>query len=329
MITGVAVAGHRVFVASMNDNDPSADPTWRVRVVSDDLADVGPSQIALAHPQHVSLSGLGLSSDGRGGLAWDEASGCRFVALGGDGAPSAPPVLVGDEHCYWLAPTATGFLAFSSPSFTLTSLTLLRLGPDGALLGTAAVGLPDQGPSSYPLGRARLDDGSFLFAWRDGASVRAARVGEGGALLAPPTTLFPVGGDVDFAMTSVGDHALVAWSPDVSLGEVRSATLGADGTLGPETPLATEPQALYRLTIGAVPGGALVVWSGGVGELAHLGVQPVDASGAAHGDAVTIASPPSPWDARVVGTPAGAMVVYGGEQPGTLTQVFAARLACE
>ena len=336
MLTSAAPDGDRVLVASTNDNDPSPDPTFRVRVVSDDLATIDPSQAVLSRPQQSSYSGMSLAagSGHRAGIAWDEYDGCRFVALGPDGAASAAPVGITTSWCYWLSPTASGFTAMSSPLGSLAPLTLLTLDPGGNVVGSQPDVVPPDPADTYPLDRARFEDGSTLLAWLEGSStIRVQRFSETGEALSQPKALPEpqFGYDTSFALGAVGSSALIAWSSGpLNLGQVLIQPIDEDGNaLGDPSELApADGLFVGRIDLVAARGGALVLWiRGQQGAYDTMTVQPVTTDGVAMGGPVTVPTPPFLLDVRLTTTPLGAMVAYDAEQSAP-TQVFVSRLQC-
>jgi hypothetical protein len=341
-LTGVAVEGDRVFVATTNNNDPSPDPTWRVRVVSADLASVGPSQVVLSRPSSVSFSGLGLAAGGghRGGVAWDESNGCRFIALDTDGSAPAGPVSITGPWCYWPYATADGYTTFVSPSFELAPLALVMLDANGApgKVNSGIVPKPPAPSTTFPLARARLDDGSIALAWAVMPPAPGSPVGLAvqhfqptGDPAAPQGVLTAFAHASTFAMTSVGT-ALLAVGTTVPPGTaVLSQPLDANGvpladaaTLSPD-----DGVAVGRVTATAVPEGALVAWTKGqAGAFDALKVQMTKADGTTMGAAVDIATPPFLGMVALARTGAGVVVAFEAEAPGTPAQVFVTRLVC-
>jgi hypothetical protein len=333
ILTSAAVEGESVFVASSNDNDPSPDPTWRVRVVSGDLQTVGPSQVVLTHPQSVALSGMSLSTSSghHGGIAWDEVNACRFVALAEDGSPAAPPVTVGGDACYWLSATTTGFVAFIAPNFGTGPVSRVTLDASGQVVDKTPDLIPVQ--SIYPLARARFDDGTMLLAWLSGTTIVAQRFGEtGGALSTAKTLLTFNSGPTRVALASLGSSGLVVWAPgDSALGEVDVQPIDEDGNpTGSTTLLApVDGATVAGLDAKPVVGGALVVWAKGApGAADTMTVQAVGTTGAVMGPPVPVPSPQYLQDLRLAPTPAGVVLAFDAELPMTLTQVFVVRLVC-
>jgi hypothetical protein len=334
MLTSVAVDGARVFIASTNNNDPSPDPTWRVRVVSDDLATIGASQAVLTRPQHISYSGLGVAIrfGHRGAIAWDEANGCRFVALGADGSAAATAT-VSDSWCYWLYATSGGFVAMSSPLGSFAPLAMLALDPSGNVLAAHPNVVPPDQATTYPFARTRFDDGSILLAWTESPStVLVQRFSETGESLSQPKALPSFGHDTNLGMASLGSSALVVWSPgDTSPGEVRLMRIDEDGNaLGADTVLAAmDGVPVGRIDVAAIPGGALALWTKGPeGAYDTMTVQAVTNEGAAVGSTFAVPTPKFLLDVRLAVTPAGALVAYDAQLAGALTQVFVSRLVC-
>lgn len=335
MLTSLRADGNHVFVGTMNDNDPSPDPTWRVRVIKDDLSDLGTSHVVMKHPQSVSLSGLGVAigSGHRGAVAWDDAEGCRFVELGPDGAVIASPRPIAKTWCYWPIATQIGFAAFSSPAFTFTPLTLLVMDRQGTVIKRrpdviTSTTTPNQ---TYPRGVAHFDDGTLLVAWSD-VAFYAQHLDTDGNKLGPRAGLTPGGPNARFALASTGSGALIALGlGDAGTGNLlRVEPFDENGhTTGPPVTLVQTNQAIGHVAVARAMGVALVAWSEGQsGAEKTIRVVPVSFDGKPLGAPFVAPSPPFVGNLRLVGTPAGALLVYEAEQPNTLTQVFAERLVC-
>jgi hypothetical protein len=332
-LTGLARDDDRIFVASTNDNDPSPDPTFRVRSASLDLSTLGASEVALTRPQSVSYSGLGIASGfGRhGGVSWDEANGCRFVSFDVNAVPSTP-TKIEDVWCYWAFATESGFIAFASPTFQLSPLELLTLDGAGALISKKSDLTPPESGSSYPLARARFDDGTILLGWSsDFSSTTLQRFSESGDALGAPVHGFPYGPEASLALASLGASGLVAWTPgSANPGQVSVQSIDEDGapnglvsTLAPASGILAG-----RVDVARAGGGALVVWTqGNLGAYHAMVAQPVSAEGIANAPPLTIPAPGYVGTLRVIGLDDGAIVVFEAENAAP-TQVFATRLSC-
>jgi hypothetical protein len=333
LLTSTSVEGSNVFVASLNDDDPSPDPTWRIRVVSGDLQTIEPSQIVLEHLPSVSIAGMSVATSlgHRGGIAWDEGNGCRFIALGEDGSAVAGVEALGDQACYWLTATAAGFVAFSSPSYAAGPLSLITIAPASLDVTPSIIS-----PASFvPLTHALFDDGTLLLGWQSDASVVVQHVDETGTLLSMPLQLIPyMDGSTIVALGSLGSSGLVAWAPGSSSpGEVDVQAIDEDGNpTGPSTLLAASDGATVNaLDVKAVAGGAMVIWAEGVeGEASVMMAQVVTPAGSPLGAPLVVPTPASMavQNVRIAPTPEGIVVAFSGSVPMTPAQVFALRLVC-
>lgn len=332
-LTGMAVEGDGVFVGTMNNNDPSPDPTWRVRWVSGDVENLGPSQVAFKHPQGVSLSGISLSSrlGHRGAIVWDESGGCRFAALSGDGSPSSP-VSITDAWCAWLRATPAGFTAFAAQPFSLDSASFVSLDPSGALLSSKQDVIPGTTSADHGLTRANFEDGSMLIVWRHGdASALAMRLSEAGEALNAPKELSGLSGNARVSIAATGSGALLAYSQAASDYAVRLIPMDKDGNpTGAETTVAEgDGIDVGFVDVASTSSGAMVAWSkGATGSYHTLRARPVTTSGTIDGDALLVPSAQFLGTVKLANTESGLVLLFSGEKAGTLTQVFATRLIC-
>jgi hypothetical protein len=334
LLTSTSVEGSNVFVGSLNDDDPSPDPTWRVRVVSGDLQTIGPSQIALEHLPNVSIAGMSVATSlgHRGGIAWDEVNGCRFVALGEDGSAAGGVEAVGDQACYWLTATTAGFVAFISPSYAAGPLSLVTLTPSSLNTKPNIISTP----SFVPLTHALFDDATLLLGWQSDTSVVVEHVDETGTLLSMPLPLIPYTADSTIvALASLGSSGLVAWAPgDPSPGEVDVQAIDEDGNpTGPSTVLVTASGgvSVSSLDVKAVAGGAMVIWAEGPEGAASLMTAQVVTSAGSPLSAPLFVPTPAPMtvqNVRLAPTPEGVVVAFSGSAPMMQSQVYALRLVC-
>jgi hypothetical protein len=328
-LASVVREGNRVFVGTTNDNDPSPDPTWRVRVIKEDLSDLGTSQVVMKRPQGVSLSSIGIAigSGHRGGIAWDDAQGCRFVELGADGAAITAPHQIANSWCYWPVATQSGFIAFNSPSFTFTPVTLLTMNKHGHVTKTRPDIVTPAASGSSPAGLARFDDGTLLVTWSDGNGVTGQHIDASGNTLAPAAGMSISGPNPRFALGSMGSSALGVESGGAA---VVAEPFDEDGQHSGPPNTFTTSGSVGHVAVARARGAALVAWSEGPSGAYHvLRVQPVHPDGSTLGAPVVASTLPFIGSLRVVGTSTGALVVFEAEKPGTLTQVFAVRLVCQ
>jgi hypothetical protein len=300
---------------------------WRVRAMAPDLSTIGASQIVAKRPQSVSFSGMSLASQSghRGGLFWDESHGCRFVGLEDDASPGASSDLE-STWCYGLGGTDDGFFAFASPAFEAMPLEILTLDASGVLAGKVDV-LPPMNAETFPRGRAKLDDGSWIVVWSElDDTYFAARITLQGAILAGPKMLVSLGDDPRFAISGAGDHALAVWSSDHAPGDILVAKIGAD--------LATEEVSFVGnatpppggVSIRGNADGALVAWSDPSSKT--IQVVRVSESGELVSRAVAVPTPGPSFELRVAPTSFGAGLAFEAIVPGALTQVWATALPC-
>lgn len=326
-LTSLLAEGDRTYFASINNNDPSPDPVWRVRQVAADVSRFGDSQVVAKHPQSVSFSGMSLASANghRGGLFWDESHGCRFVSIQEDGSPGESTEIDPTAWCYGLVATSSGFQAFLAKAFSFEPLTLLTLDANGKLLTSIEV-LEVADAASFPRGRAVLDDGSYLLAFSKDTDYFAARVSPDGEVITPPHSMVSLGAHERFAITSAGAHALAVWSSDHAPGDVLVARLDASGKPEAVTLVGHATPPVLDVTIREYGGGALVAWSDASDDSIH--VARVDVEGNLVAGTIEILAPGAPHDLRVVPTNFGAMVGFAALAPGALTQVWATALPC-
>ncbi len=312
----------------MNDNDPSPDPTWRVRVVRDDLSDLGTSHVVMQHPQGVSLSGIGVAigSGYRGAVVWDDAQGCRFVQLGANGAPTAAPQGITKSWCYWPIATPSGFVLFNSPAFTFAPLRLLSLDKSGQVTQTHPGVINSNVPQTYPAGIAHFNDGSLLVTWRvAGGTIVGQHLDRNGNKLAPQNPMLPISNAVRYAIASMGNLALTVTGDN----HVYTEPFDEDGQNKPPSQLAQVAAGTGHVAVARAGNVALVGWSEGPSGAYHtLRVRPVDFSGKPLGPSVVVSTLSFIGTIRLIGTPAGALVVFEAERPNTPTQVFAVPLVC-
>ncbi|MFO0612604.1 MAG: hypothetical protein U0414_08460 [Polyangiaceae bacterium] len=328
MLTSLLSEGDRAFAASANNNDPSPDPSWRVREVAADLETLGPSQIVAKHPQGVSFSGMSLASQGnhRGALFWDESHGCRFVPILEDGAGGTAAEVDPTAFCYGLSATESGFYAFKSPTFGFMPLTLLSLDASGKVSSEVAV-LPPSLVLTFPRGHARLDDGTLLLAHSESSGAYfGTRISLAGEVISKPHPIVTLGEHPEFAITSAGDHALAVWSSDHAPGDVLVANLDPDGTPNKVTFVGHAKPPTADVAILRYGDGALVAWSDASSDSIY--VVRVSATGDLLTSAIEIAAPGLAHDLRLVPTTYGAMVGFAALAPGGLTQVWVSALPC-
>jgi hypothetical protein len=336
LLSGVAVEGDSVFLGSINDNDPSPDPTWRVRVVSGDLSALGPSQVVMKHGASVSLSGMGIAVGWghRGGVAWDEDNGCRFVSLAADGSAAAAPVHLADSWCYWPYATPDGFTTLVSPSFEFTPLDWYKLDADGIAQKVTLAVIPAAPAPTEPYGRARLADGSLALAWIQGVSadaqIQLQHFSAAGDPLGPVKVLLPLGAATQFTIVALGASVLMVWSPDEG-GALHAQLLDPDGNpTGPDSEVApADGVRVGDIAVTAVGGGALAAWTkGDAGAYKTLTAQALTATGAPTGAPIPVTTPPFLGSVVLAPTPSGVVMAFDAEAAGALTQVFVTRLVC-
>jgi hypothetical protein len=349
LLDDIIVEGRRVLVATYNVTGASgldAPSLWeaRTRVMSDDLATIGPTQVVLAGPNSPGVAHMeGISSavgfGHRGGLGWDEVNGCRFVALAQDGSAAAAPVQVDTpDVCFRLVATKSGFSALTRPFFTPPSLlsdtapmSLLTLDPSGHLVSVR----PNITPESIPVGYAFFNDGSWLEGrTNDRSSVTVQRFSATGDALSTPHvlagSLTPEGpGDTrsfQFTMTGLGSSALaVFWThPEEATGSTTIVLepLDEDGNADQATTITAPRHVDSRISVGAVAHGALLAWTGGAPD-DEVEVLPVWPSGEPYDEPLEVRMPGVPFGTSVVGTPAGALLVTGVDE-----QLVATPLVC-
>ena len=330
MLTGFAVESSRVFVATV-----TSGPTWRVRAVSDDLSSLGAQNVVLRGTRRTwYYGGLSVAAQygRRGSLAWNDADGCRFVSLAQDGSPSAKPVTVGDNICFWLSATPTGFDAIESSSNWDAPYERVSLSDVGTVAQRKEL-VPARNGSTYPRGHAAFDDASMMLAWSSSGSVLIQRYSSAGEKISAAESLLAYRRDLDFALTSVGSAALAAWISDYTDGNLMVQSLGKDATTGRPAVVGT-PGGSRVMSIGAAGTGALVAWVNPNENNSGytLAIQPVTKAGALEGTVMTVPiRTANVVRIRVLGTPSGAMLLYEGEDT-TLrnprVQVFAIRVKC-
>lgn len=329
VLTSLLAEDDRAFLASTNNNDPSPDPTWRVREVAADLSVVAASEIVAKRPQSVSYSGMSLASWGahRGGLYWDESHGCRFVQIEDDGSAGASLEIDPKVWCWGLTATESGYVAFMAPEFGFMPLSMISLDEGGKLVSKVDL-FPSVGVLTYPRGRARLDDGSMLLAHSEGtteATYYATRVSPSGEIITKPNALVTLGDHPRFAITGVGDHALAAWTSDHAPGDILVANIGADASTKGTTFVAHTPSPASGLTIRRYGDGALVAWSDATDK--SVKVARVGPKGELVSSAIVIPTPGVPYDIQIGATSYGATVGFGALASG-LTQVWVTALPC-
>ncbi len=331
LLTSVVADGAEVLIATTNDNDPSPDPSWHIVSLTDDASLPGLTQTPMSRPATgVSFGGMSLAVGpaGRGGLAWDEVDGCRFVQLEQEGVPNGSPVkILGAAWCYWLSARPGGFSAFSSTPFGLGSLELYSLDPAGHTdTATPSLVLDD---SAAPAGHVNLADASTLLAWSLPDGMHAAHVDPGGGAIGAPGQLLATAVDATrFSLRAFGGGALMAWSPPPAPSDVHVQRVAADLTLGSSSVIATAVPDLDGIDAAEVTGGALVAWLSSGMPTSVLTVQAIDETGAPVGPPLTNDVPSFANNLRIVRTPLGAMVVFEAEEQLDPVQVFALALQC-
>jgi hypothetical protein len=328
MLTSAVRDGDDALVAYSNDNDPSPDPTWRVRRVGMDGSLPSPSSVALTRGRMLSYGGLSLANGplGRAGVAWDEVNGCRFVPLGADGTPSASAHGVGDGWCFWLHETRAGY-SFFAGEFAVPPIAAVMLNTRGELVGMTPP-LTPRGPGVYPAGRAWFDDSTFLFAWYQDVQVVARHFDGGGGGIASATLITQnTTGGIRATLSSLGDSAMSAWV-DPETGSVAVAALDEDG--GASVPSVVGTATGSTVIASARSGdGALIGWAfpdrDGVYRLHLLNVTAAGTPGAA-ADASLLLFVSS---LAMVLTPAGGLAIFTGENGAAPQQVFALPLVCQ
>jgi hypothetical protein len=331
LLTSVVADGNEVLIATTNDDDPSPDPTWRINSLTDDASLPGLTQTILSRPATgFSFGGLSLAVGpaGRGGIAWDEVDGCRFVPLAEEGVPNGPPVNISNANwCYWLSPHLGGFATFASTPFSLADLELFSLKPAGHVEGVfPSITL---GSDTSPAGHLQLADDTWLLAWFQPGEVAATHIDAIGKPIGPILPLLDA--DVDstrFTFRPMGDGALMAWSPVPAPSDVHIQFVAANLTLGSSSVIATAVPDIDGIDVAEVPGGALVAWLSSGMPSSVLTVQAIDTTGAPVGPPLTNDVPSFANNLRMVATPLGAMVVFEAEQELDPVQVFALALQC-
>jgi hypothetical protein len=325
-LTAVLAEASRVFIATNNIDAPTSDPTWRVRVVSDDLTTLGSPTPVMSWPSNLNRSGLRLASGfgHRGAMAWDESQLCRFISIADDGSPSNVPTTIAPDWCYWLSATQKGFTAFISPNEHLLPLDEVIVDANGNLVDKHAT-LPNNGdPSSYPLAHLDFADGTSLILFRTKNAVMRVHLDAAGTTLYQSTPLY-FAEPLALAAVSLGDRALIAWTPTEPAGELWVGTMSEDGEIGAAQSVATGAANINDVALAVAGPGALLAWSAIAPELSGIQVQPLTRDGQPSGAPLMI---PTAVSNRVqlVGTPRGALVVFDDKAP---QQVFATPLLCQ
>jgi len=342
----VAHEGSQLFVATSlgipSGPSPSDDPTWRVRVVSDDLATMGPPQIVLTRSAAPSpapaIGSIAAGLGHRGLLTWDDVDGCRFVALGDDGSSAGQALGLGHEPCFWLTATEGGFVAFVTPAYYDYPATLLTLDGNGNPLGQVANVVTDPSANSSGIPKpVRLADGTMLMLWKSGFSILGLRVSEAGAPLSVPSIMAtsPNGFD-QVAGASLGSGALLAAATHLPQPEEPGlivVPVDENGVPGLSIPFALGQQ-LSSVAVSVGAAGPIISWSliDGGSSLGPLLVQPVTPAGAPTAPLVQVEPGWTATDLHGAGTALGALIAFLGDQPGDdpshPTQAYVARVPC-
>ena len=128
-----------------------------------------------------------------------------------------------------------------------------------------------------------------------------------------------------YAITSTGGRALTVTGDN----SVWAEPFDEDGQKQPPSQIAPTGPGIGHVAVTRAGGVALVAWSEGPsGAYKILRVRPVSFDGKPLGPPLVASTLPFIGNLRVVGTPAGALIAFEAEKPGTLTQVFAVRLVC-
>jgi len=329
----VAVEGGRVFISTWDrtaNADPSPDQWWHVRVVDDDLATMGPSQIVLEHGEEGgSAMSLASGFGHRAGFAYHGGEmGCMFLPLADDGAAAGEAKKIHQDECFWPRATPDGFTVFLIPEWQpFVQLTL-----DAA--GNVIAERPGLGPPGGMVAhaRARLAGGSTLITWPAfEASINVRRWSAEGDALTPPGVILSMPAVDAAPMTVVGSTVFVAWAPYTGdVGAVLVQPLNEDGdTLAPPVTIAeADGQHVGVLDMTTALGAPLALWTKHEKDGAVMTVQPFTADGQPDGAPFVVPATPRIHGAWIVGTPAGAMIGFDGEQPGGHAQAFVTRLVC-
>jgi hypothetical protein len=202
------------------------------------------------------------------------------------------------------------------------------LDPAGTVLDAKNDIIPVQNAKTRPGTRLRFDDGSILLTWWSSDTLLGARFSQAGEPLTAPHPLMPTGAFSKLVMRSLGSSALLAWGANGTPTTVELQAVDEDGNGGTPIAISTSTKAVSGLDIALVGEGALIAWSSPPTEASEIVVQPITLSGSASAPPIVLEGPSFATNVRVVATPIGAMLVYEGEQPGSLTQVFARTLRC-
>jgi hypothetical protein len=328
-----AVEGSRVFVSTWDASGniyPSPDQSWHVRVVADDLATMGPSQIVLHHgDEGGDAMALASGFGHRAGFGFDESKGCVFVPLADDGSAAGAPKTIAADECFWPRATPDGFTVFLIPDWV--PFVLVTLDASGNVLAQE----PGLGPPGGMVAnaRARIPDGSTLITWPSvAAAITARRWSAAGDALSPPEVFLSMPAVDAAPMTVVGGAVLVAWAPysgDVGAVRVQPANEDGDPLGPPVTIAAADGVHVDSLDITTAGGGALAIWTKQEMGGSVTTVQPLTAEGLPEGAPIVLPTTPTVQSSYIVGTPAGAMIEFDGNQPGGHTQAFVTRLVCE
>jgi hypothetical protein len=298
-------------------------------VVSADLADIGASQVIIAHPEGAWVPGprLDIGHGHRGAMAWDSTHGTQFVPIAPDGAAAAAPVPITKQEGRWLFATSAGFAAIVSNANEGGPFSLLSLDASGNITGEKNHITPKVPQHPDPVARARLDDGSLLLAWNMTTdTLTVQRFSDAGDALSMPVdsamgfafALAPVGSSVlEAAVPYTGDRVLVRPL------DANGASTGSWTTLWTLKSGAT----VGGVDVAPVGDGALVAFTA-----EKLRILQVTAAGAQVGAPIGVPAPtddPSHLSAvRLAITRAGIVVVFESETLNTPRQVFVTRLVC-
>ncbi len=334
-----------VLVGYANVEVPSPDPTWRVRRISYDAAELAPSSIVFQRDTsqlgwaRISLvDGFGHSA----AVAWDEADGMLFVPIDANGVPTSLPVRTPGAPARELRATQSGYTVLRTPYSGLKApISLETLDLNGHV--TAERQLVPENDAIRTVSRVSFDDGSFALMWTADGSCAGCRtmfvqhVGEGGEILAPNAALHEFGAQsqIGYALAASSQGLVAAWfeAQGTHL-YITTAPLDRDGaSAGASSHLVEVPGPnVGVLALGAAIGGDVVAaWTQQDGDSykTQLLVQALTSAGAAHGPPVVLAQSVSAQsqDVIVVVWAQGAMVLYEDDLPGG-TQVFAIPLTC-
>jgi hypothetical protein len=342
--TSVVPSGDGVLATWFALTGENESATWVTQRLGFDGVPLGPARDHLAfstdggiYVDVMSLAGNGCAF---GGVVDDEANGCRFLPLDGDGRETGPAVSRTADVCWDLGAAADGafsMLTASSSSTGNAPVQLLTVSASGQS-GATAVLLPDI-TSAGLSPRLVLRDGSFLLSTfvevDSGALATDMRhFAADGTLLAGP---FPISDTVYSVlyMAETTNGVLAAWQGDANEKEtVFTAALDHDGKLlAPPAPVvASENDALYGFALASTPGGdGLVAWQSLVnGSMFNLQVQALAPDGTPRGAPTNIGTYDALGTIRPVVSADGtrAVLLFTGEEPNTTDGMRAVPLFC-